>query len=56
MPTANREWWEQKLLRNVERDAETNRLLAAASWTVVRVWEHEDVRIATERVLEALGD
>jgi DNA mismatch endonuclease, patch repair protein len=56
MPTANREWWQQKLVRTVERDAETNRLFASAGWTVVRVWEHEDPRTATERVLEALGD
>lgn len=55
-PTANREWWAAKLARNVERDEETNRLLAAAGWTVVRVWEHEDASMAADRVLEALGN
>ena len=42
MPASNAEWWETKLVRNAERDAETNRLLTDACWTVVRVWEHED--------------
>ena len=56
MPTANREWWELKLARNAERDAETNQLLADAGWTVIRVWEHEDVGTAAERVQATLGN
>ncbi len=55
MPASNREWWETKLARNAERDAETNRLLTEAGWTVVRVWEHEDAGLAAERLREALG-
>jgi DNA mismatch endonuclease (patch repair protein) len=38
----NREWWEQKLRRNVLRDRETNRRLVGAGWFVIRVWEHAD--------------
>ena len=56
LPTANRPWWKQKLARNVLRDAETNRLLQAAGWRVVRVWEHEDAGSAADRVRGALGD
>ena len=56
LPTANRAWWEKKLARNVRRDAETNRLLAAQGWTVVRIWEHEDAGSAAKRVRGALGD
>ncbi len=40
-PATNTDWWETKLNRNVERDAETDQLLTEAGWTVVRVWEHE---------------
>jgi DNA mismatch endonuclease (patch repair protein) len=38
----------------MERDAETTALLQANGWTVVRVWEHEDVAVAVGRVVQAL--
>lgn len=41
MPKNNREFWEQKLRRNRERDAETTKQLEAESWRVLRIWEHE---------------
>jgi len=46
VPETNREFWEQKLRRNVERDAEANKALKAAAWAVYRIWEHDirDVR------------
>ncbi len=56
-PKANREWWAEKLARNVARDRQTDELLADAGWTVVRVWEHEAAGPAADRieaVLEAL--
>ena len=48
----NAEFWAAKVRRTKERDAETNRLLAIAGWSVVRIWEHDDpvdaaVRLAT---------
>lgn len=43
-PKANREWWAEKLQRNVRRDQDTNRHLADAGWLVVRVWEHQVVK------------
>jgi len=39
-PTANREWWAEKLKANRARDADTDVLLGAAGWSVVRIWEH----------------
>lgn len=54
MPVSNAEWWEAKLARNVERDAETNHLLADAGWTVVRVWEHEAPGSAARQVEAAV--
>ncbi|WP_225997947.1 very short patch repair endonuclease [Myceligenerans pegani] len=41
-PRANAKWWERKLQMNVERDADTNQVLAGAGWAVLRFWEHED--------------
>ncbi|NMD95435.1 very short patch repair endonuclease [Rhodococcus sp. BL-253-APC-6A1W] len=53
-PKNNAEWWADKLAGNVERDRDTDSLLAAAGWTVIRVWEHEDPITAATRVTEAL--
>jgi DNA mismatch endonuclease (patch repair protein) len=49
-PKANAEWWRRKLERNQERDRDTNARLAAARWEVLRIWEHEDVCDAADRV------
>ncbi|MDP1929761.1 MAG: very short patch repair endonuclease [Thiobacillus sp.] len=41
MPKNNREFWQKKLGRNVQRDAEATQVLTAAGWCVLRFWEHE---------------
>ncbi|MEV4474192.1 very short patch repair endonuclease [Nonomuraea sp. NPDC049504] len=48
----NASFWAEKVRRNRERDQETDRLLADAGWSVVRVWEHEDPSEAAQRVRE----
>ncbi|WP_374112351.1 very short patch repair endonuclease [Rhodococcus sp. CH91] len=53
-PTVNEWYWSPKLLRNVERDRRADELLAAAGWTVVRVWEHETLEQAMDLVEQAL--
>lgn len=53
-PVNNSAWWAQKLSRNVQRDRDTDRRLAALGWRSVRIWEHEDVRDAADRVEAAL--
>lgn len=53
VPKANRDWWQEKLERNVRRDRDTDAQLLDAGWTVVRVWEHElraDPVAAADRV------
>lgn len=49
-PKKNAEWWRAKLERNRERDADTDVRLRDAGWVVVRVWEHESVNDAADRV------
>lgn len=56
VPNTRREWWVAKLEGNVARDRDTDRRLGDAGWRVVRVWEHEDVREATRRIAEAIGE
>ena len=54
MPFANREWWWEKLARNVARDRDTDSKLRAAGWRVVRIWEHESTFSAANRVEKAV--
>jgi DNA mismatch endonuclease (patch repair protein) len=53
-PKTNAEWWDQKLKRNQERDAQTDRTLREYGWEVVRIWEHEDPVDAAGRVEAAV--
>ncbi len=54
-PKSNTDYWSQKFARNVERDIRNTELLVDAGWSVVRVWEHEELSDAVERVLAALS-
>jgi DNA mismatch endonuclease (patch repair protein) len=55
-PRANVAYWEPKLRRNVERDHETDARLRETGWSVVRIWEHEPVSKAVERIEFAIGE
>lgn len=49
-PKANADFWREKIETNRRRDEDTNQKFAEAGWTVIRVWEHEDVQEAAQRV------
>lgn len=50
-PVANAGWWQRKIAANQARDRDTDRLLRANGWHVLRVWEHEQVDDAARRVI-----
>ena len=54
-PQKNTSYWGAKLARNVERDREQDRMLSEAGWTVLRIWGHEDVVSAVQRVEATLA-
>jgi DNA mismatch endonuclease, patch repair protein len=54
VPTANRDWWVDKLRANVERDGRHTQDLTEAGWLVLRFWEHEDPIRAADEVEAAL--
>lgn len=54
-PRSNSAWWAEKIASNRARDRDTDRHLIALGWSVVRVWEHEDLAEAVERVRVAAG-
>ncbi len=49
----NSAYWTHKILTNRLRDVDTNARLAAAGWTVVRVWEHE-VKQGTSQIADRI--
>ncbi|MFE5828831.1 very short patch repair endonuclease [Streptomyces sp. NPDC056508] len=54
-PRHNSEWWRQKLRGNARRDEETDAHLTLIGWLPLRIWEHETVDGAVERVAAALA-
>lgn len=55
-PKSNAAWWREKITSTQRRDRDTDARLAAAGWTVVRVWEHEDPLDAAHRIERLLRD
>lgn len=47
----NEDYWWEKVVNNRRRDRETDRLLSASGWLVVRIWEHESPDAAAERLV-----
>lgn len=56
IPQKNTHYWAPKIARNIERDREQEARLTAAGWTVVRIWEHEPLEEAVQRVEAHLRD
>ena len=54
-PANNEGWWMTKLRGNVDRDRDTDRLLRAAGWNVVRIWEHEPAEEAVAKIIDVLN-
>ena len=54
MPATNRDYWESKIARNVERDRETMTQLAALGWDVHVIWEC-DLKTGIDELTGNLG-
>ena len=50
IPANNREWWLGKLSSTVERDRRVATALEVEGWAALRVWEHEELESAADRV------
>ncbi len=50
----NKEFWQKKLARNVERDKEVNDELTEAGWLVLRFWE-KDIMENMAKCIEEIG-
>jgi DNA mismatch endonuclease (patch repair protein) len=52
----NADFWAQKVVTNRARDRDTDRRLAEAGWTSIRVWEHEDPREAASKIRKIVDE
>jgi DNA mismatch endonuclease, patch repair protein len=52
LPRANHDWWAAKLATTVLRDEDTEDRLRSAGWTVIVVWEHDDI----DRMADHIAD
>lgn len=50
IPQSNHDWWAAKFARTVQRDRDTEDRLRAAGWTVMVVWEHDDLERAADDI------
>ena len=54
-PTVNSQYWSPKLQRNVQRDWLGDAALQDDGWEVVRIWEHELLDDAVQKVAAVLN-
>ncbi len=55
IPSTNNAFWEAKIRRNMERDKEEQRKLAAMGWHCITIWECELKPKLRERTLDSLA-
>jgi DNA mismatch endonuclease (patch repair protein) len=55
-PATNVDYWEPKILRNVERDKENQEKLSVAGWKVLLVWECQLKTKQIQKTLERLAE
>jgi DNA mismatch endonuclease (patch repair protein) len=53
-PRRNAAFWRRKIEETIERDRRVTAALTNAGWTVIRVWEHEPINDAAQRVERAV--
>jgi DNA mismatch endonuclease (patch repair protein) len=49
-PKSNQDYWLPKLAENMERDERQSNRLKESGWKVIRAWEHEDSKLAAEKI------
>lgn len=56
IPIAHSDYWQPKLARNKERDAQATLALQEAGWIVLRFWEHEETASVVAAISSEVGD
>lgn len=55
LPRVNDWYWAPKLARNAARDKRVTEALESHGWIVIRVWEHDDLADAVEKITEVVA-
>lgn len=55
IPKSNRDFWVKKIRRNMERDSETQKMLAQMGWHCITVWECQLKPKVRQQTLEGLA-
>ncbi|MBI4897602.1 MAG: very short patch repair endonuclease [Actinobacteria bacterium] len=50
IPRSNHDFWRRKIEGTRFRDEAQTKLLRSSGWAVIRVWEHEPVDVAADRI------
>lgn len=51
----NSEYWDEKIIRNLQRDKQVNERLCALGWTVLRFWD-DDINNNIDECVETVKD
>ena len=54
LPKRNRSFWEEKILKNKERDIRTKRFLQKRGWKVLVFWEHQESSLCAQKIISAV--
>lgn len=54
-PKSNQDYWNKKIINNVERDKNINEYLTQKGWTVVRIWECELKKSKLEQTVDKIN-
>lgn len=57
-PKNNKEFWEAKLMKNVERDQKVTDYYREKEWNILRLWEHEfkeDMDSAINKIIDFIN-
>ncbi|UUV36330.1 very short patch repair endonuclease [Amycolatopsis roodepoortensis] len=53
-PKTNADFWRTKIETNRRRDLDTDHKFAEAGWLVIRIWEHEALPAAVDKIHEVV--
>ena len=53
-PKQNADFWRTKIEANMARDNDTDERLRAEGWKIIRVWAHEEPKVAAARIAHIL--
>jgi DNA mismatch endonuclease (patch repair protein) len=54
IPKTNKSFWKNKIIKNKKRDKKVNRLLRKNGWKVIRIWNHELIKLSKKSKLRRL--